>query len=368
MPIADLILELERLREKNIKGSTPSSIFQQIKGIFHIMESIGSSRIEGNNTTVVDYVETAKISPDDQSRQSHFNEDIKEILNIEKAMMFIEDYVAESAIDKRFIRELHSIVVDGLSPNKEGAIIVGGFRETTVAISGSKHQPPEPFLVEELMDELISFINQASAPKFDLLRIALAHHRLVWIHPFENGNGRVVRLFTYALLIKFIFKNKERIINPTAVFCSDRNNYYHYLDKADAGTDEGYIEWSMYMLQGLKVEIEKIENLSDYDFLKNQILYPALSLAENHQHITHHEHAILKLAIREQEIKSGDIKGIINVRNSSQASRYVRSLVDKKMLNAKSEGGRIYEICFLNNILMRSILELLSEKGFLPIH
>lgn len=258
--------------------------------------------------------------------------------------------------------------MDGLSHHKEGAKIAGGFRETKVAISGSTHQPPEPFLIEEMMDELISFINQTSAPKFDLLRIALVHHRLVWIHPFENGNGRVVRLFTYALLIKFIFKNKERIINPTAVFCSDRNNYYHYLDKADKGTDEGYIEWSMYMLQGLKVEIEKIEHLSDYDYLKSQILYPALSLAENHQHITHDEHAILKLAIQAKELKSGDIKGIINARNSSQSSRYIRALVDKKMLKAKSEGGRIYEISFLNNILMKSILIQLGMKGFLPIN
>lgn len=71
------------------------------------------------------------------------------------------------------------------------------------------------------MLELLDFVNKEDSPKYDLLKIAIAHHRFVWIHPFENGNGRVVRLFTYALLLKFIFKSRDRIVNPTAVFCSD---------------------------------------------------------------------------------------------------------------------------------------------------
>jgi Fic family protein len=36
------------------------------------------------------------------------------------------------------------------------------------------------------MDELLEFINREDNPLFDLMKIALAHHRFVWIHPFEN--------------------------------------------------------------------------------------------------------------------------------------------------------------------------------------
>ena len=43
------------------------------------------------------------------------------------------------------------------------------------------------------------------SPKYDLLKVAIAHHRFVWVHPFSNGNGRTVRLFTYAMLVKLGF-------------------------------------------------------------------------------------------------------------------------------------------------------------------
>lgn len=55
------------------------------------------------------------------------------------------------------------------------------------------------------MQELTAFINAADPPKYDLIKVALAHHRFGWIHPFGNGNGRVVRLLTYSLLINYGF-------------------------------------------------------------------------------------------------------------------------------------------------------------------
>jgi hypothetical protein len=42
----------------------------------------------------------------------------------------------------------------------------------------------------------------------DFIKVALSHHRFGWIHPFRNGNGRVVRLLTYLLLIKYGFNVK----------------------------------------------------------------------------------------------------------------------------------------------------------------
>jgi Fic family protein len=34
-----------------------------------------------------------------------------------------------------------------------------------------------------------------------ILAAAAAHHRLLWIHPFLDGNGRVARLMSYAMLL-----------------------------------------------------------------------------------------------------------------------------------------------------------------------
>jgi Fic family protein len=128
------------------------------------------------------------------------------------------------------------------------------------------------------MDELFDFISNEDSPKYDLLRAAIAHHRFVWIHPFGNGNGRTVRLLTYAMLVKTGFNvNIGRILNPTAVFCSNRNDYYNNLSKADSGTEQGVLAWTEYVLKGLKEEIEKIDKLADYSFLRNEILSPAIA-------------------------------------------------------------------------------------------
>ena len=62
-PLTDVVMELEHLRRLALKGDTPSAVFHQLKDIFHTLESLGSARIEGNHTTLADYIES-KIYPD----------------------------------------------------------------------------------------------------------------------------------------------------------------------------------------------------------------------------------------------------------------------------------------------------------------
>ncbi|MCM1034924.1 MAG: Fic family protein [Prevotella sp.] len=363
MPITDMILELEKLRYKVLSGTTHPIVFQQIKAIFQMLESIGSSRIEGNNTTIMDYIETTKI----QNSEIHsWHEDIQEIENIERATQYIEDNIGNMPITMMFIRELHLLTVQKLSYQREGAVHKGEFRRGNVRIGGSKHTPPDYTQVESLMQELIDFVNTQTPPKFDLLKIAIAHHRFVWIHPFENGNGRVVRLFTYALLLKFVFKSRDRIINPTAVFCSNREKYYNYLSEADKGTDEGLIAWASYMLQGLKDEIEKIDHLTDYNFLQKEILLPTLQDALRHQYITQTEFEVLKRTIEVQVMQSSDLLNPLGNLGNPERSRIIRSLLNKQMLFPIQPNARKYVISFSNNYLLRSMLAMLDRAGFLP--
>lgn len=367
MPITDLIMNLEKMRYKIIESDTHPLVFRQVRQIFHTLESIGSSRIEGNNTTIMDYVESTKINQSDAVPTPA--EDITEILNIEKAMNYIEDNINDIPISLHFIRELHCLTVKGLSYRKEGALHPGSFREHNVSISGSSHTPPDYTQVVPLMQELLNFVTREDSPKYDLLKIAIAHHRFVWIHPFENGNGRVVRLFTYALLLKFVFKSHDRIINPTAVFCSNRNAYYRYLSSADTGTDDGLIEWSEYMLEGLCSEIEKIDKLADYNYLKTNILLPALSHSKENAYITPAEFSVLKNTITkpDQILQSSDIRNLFPGSSSSERSRIIRTLLNKGMLLPTHDKARRYVIAFSNSYLLRSILKMLDANGFFPI-
>jgi Fic family protein len=175
-------------------------------------------------------------------------------------------------------------------------------------ISKSDHKPPEHIQVQSYMDEFIGFINQAEADKYDLLKTAIAHHKFTWIHPFGNGNERVVRLLTYALMIKYGFNVKDgKIINPIAVFCNDRDKYYEHLSEADLGTDESLLNWCDYVLSGILEEVTKVNKLLDFSFLYKNILLPTISLGAERGYINKEEAKVLNIGISKQSFKASEL-------------------------------------------------------------
>ncbi|MGB4076792.1 MAG: Fic family protein [Minisyncoccia bacterium] len=366
--LAATIVELEKLRVKQLGGPVPPYVFFQLKNIFQMMESLGSARIEGNHTTLAEFVE--KII--DQVPKDTKEESLREIFNIEKAIKFIEDNVQEKGeITRAHISELHKIIVDGLTPPKggEGSHYPGELRPVNVDIQGSFHTPPDKVKVPEYFEELINFVNASTEPHNDLLVTALSHHRMAWIHPFDNGNGRLIRMFTYALLIKQGFKvHNGRILNPTAIFCMDRNEYYAKLSLADTGEKERVLEWCFYVLDGLKKEIEKIDNLLNLKYMTDVILIPALSFALERKLITKRELDILSTVVKSKSmtIKSSDLEAVIGQVSSVQRSRILKRLREKEMLIPLQENGRVYTIGFVNNYLLRGIFHVLEQNGFVP--
>lgn len=357
--ITDLIIELNYLRRQKIIGTTHPIIFKQLKKIFHMLESVGSGRIEGNRTTIVEYIE---YKADNKIKD---NEEIIEISNIENALEFIDENIHYSSINRFFLDELHKIVVRNL--NKEGSKAPGEYRKSNLIINGSKHVPPDFTQVDNYMRELIEFINNDDPTKYDLLKTAIAHHRFVWIHPYDNGNGRTVRLLTYAMLVKqgFNIQSNERIINPTAVFCFDRNRYYDYLSKADENKEDGILEWCHYVLKGLKYEIEKIDNLLDYDYVKNQVLLPSIKFCLDRKLITPKEEKILIVAIKKVVFQNSDLSEIFKDKKISQISREIRNLKNRNLIQNEENSSRKYIINFSNSYLLRGVIKCLEDKGFI---
>lgn len=362
--LADLIIDLDYLRKKPLSGTTYPSTFFQLKKIFHTLESIGSARIEGNRTTIADFIET-KIE-----RKETKDEKIIEIQNMENALAFIDENIGITPINRMFVSELHKQVVKNLTPppDGEGSENPGDFRKKNVRITKSEHLPPDVSQVHSYMDELFIFINKVDSSKYDLLKTALAHHRFAWTHPFDNGNGRTVRLFTYAMLVKQGFNiHIGRIVNPTAIFCNDRDKYYEFLSKADTGTRVNLLNWCEYVLDGLKNEIDKIDKLLDYDYLSKNILLPAISFSLERKLITPQEEKILKIVIKKQIIQAGDLKNIFPGKIPAEISRTIRKLKDKNMLMPEKEKSRKYVLHFANNYLLRGVIEMLDRNDFLPV-
>lgn len=361
-PLVDVVTELEHLRRLRLEGSTPPQVFFQLKHIFHMLESLGSARIEGNHTTLADYVESRlEVEPATPTDQ------LREMANIEKAMDFIEEHFSPGEdVTEHFIRELHSITVYELE--REGDDNPGAWRRGPVKISQSEHLPPDAIQVPHYMEELVAFINRADPSKYDLMKVALAHHRFAWIHPFGNGNGRVVRLLTYTLLIKYGFNVQTggRVLNPTAIFCNDRDRYYAMLGRADTGESTGLETWCTYVLQGMLDELRKVDRLTDTLYLNDRILTPALHYARERQLITQMEEHILLTTARAGVAKASDLQSAMPGMTGQQRTYQIRKLVERGMLMPVREGARQYTVGFSNNYLIRGVIRALSNEGFIP--
>jgi Fic family protein len=361
-PLVDVLTDLEHLRRLEMRGSTPLPVFLQLKKVFHLLESLASARIEGNHTTLADYIETKVTAPVGTPSDT-----LREIENIEAAMRHLEETVQpHEPISEHLIRSLHAVTVEGLE--REGDRTPGAYRNGAVKIAQAEHQPPDAIQVPAYMQELVDFVNRADAPKYDLMKVALAHHRFAWIHPFGNGNGRLVRLLTYALLVKYGFRVSAmgRLLNPAAVFCSDRNHYYSMLAEADKGTDTALEAWCTYVLTGVRDELRKVDQLADYRHLQSRVLMPALAFARQRQLVTAQEEAVLAATIKAGAVKAGDLAAAMPGLNATQRTYQVKKLVDSGMLRPVKPGARQYSIGFANNALLRGVIRALTDQGFIP--
>jgi Fic family protein len=368
-PLTDLILELDHQRTYILGGTTPPALFFQLKQLFHLLETLGSARIEGNRTTIAELVDRKL---DDTSE----DEKLHEIHNIDNALLFVEEAWSRDPenfrIDHGLIRELHRLTTTGLSLSGEGDSCPGLYRTAPVRIAKSAHVPPDAADVHSFMDSLLGFLNNPDPPKYDLLKIALAHHSFTWIHPFSNGNGRTVRLFTYALLLKTGFRvggprPATRLLNPTAVFCSDRDKYYDMLSRADTGTDEGLLAWCSYVLSGLKTELDKVAKLLDYDWLKKNVLAPAIVELHQKNGLSNHERSILLFTLDKVVIRNQDIRPALNSMSMVQTSRILGELRKRQLLVPVSGAERSYELGIAQSPLLRTVLRQLDRQGFLPL-
>lgn len=358
------VIRLERERANLNRGTTPHEIFLQLKDLFQLLTSIMSARIEGNRTSLLDAVSGAARLRD-SSAPIELNDGVEEILNIQRAVDFIDEKVESLPIDHLFIRDLHRIVVSGLS--REGDRTPGAYRLGEVSIGRSNHRPPWPADVPDCMSSLIAFIGEGAEPQMQLLQTAIAHHRFLWIHPFGNGNGRTARLLTYAMLVKqgYTSATDYRAVNPTAVFGSDRQGYYDNLEAADSLSNDGMVAWCTYVLSGLNTDLKKVGRLTDKDFVTEELLIPAVERLRAAGGVTSREAAALGIAARKTIVKAGDLEQAFPGSPSTR-SQAIRRLTDRALLGATAPGARTYQLIFAPNELTVHLVNRLNFAGLLP--
>jgi Fic family protein len=352
------LFEIERLRADIGTGTTPYDTFVELHRLFDVVMSVVSARIEGNHTTVYDAIE--QVGSGVAAQEDHF----REISNIAETARFIDRIDPAEPLSHSFVRELHRRTVEDLQ--REGDPHPGAYREVDVAITGSAHIPPSCVTVHAEMTSLLDFTNTPRPLHEQMLQIAIAHHRFVWIHPFQNGNGRVSRLFTYAMLRKTIFATRGySALNPTAVFGNQREAYIAALERADDLNDDGTIAWAEFFVRGIRNDVARLVELQQHDFVVAELVGPALESLLRDGLISPQERDALRLTLERGVVKAGDLEPTLPG-TASARSRAMRSLLDRRLLQQAEEGPRFYRLSLSRGPLAPRLIRRLDSLGYLP--
>lgn len=185
--------------------------------------------------------------------------DIQEIINYRKVIELIDEE-ANKKIDKiteLLVKKLHKIITQKILTPEQ----MGEYRNKQVIIRNSStgevtFRPPPPLEVSFQMREFTYWLNKDDRDTLHpVLKAGIAHHELVRIHPFIDGNGRVARLLATLILLLGGY-DIRRFFSLEEYYDKDAVTYYHNLQKASAGDLTSWLEYFTY---GASIEFEKIK-------------------------------------------------------------------------------------------------------------
>ena len=151
-----------------------------------------------------------------------------------EAIDFIKNIAQKKEpISERVLLDIHAIVLHSIDKDNAGKC-----RRVPVIISGSKHIPPQPYLLQPKMDELFQWYEANKDSMHPVVLAAQMHEKLVSVHPFIDGNGRTARLLMNLILMQHGY--------PIANIKGDnetRRRYYETLEEASSGDNSAFVEF-----------------------------------------------------------------------------------------------------------------------------
>ncbi|MEA1957192.1 MAG: Fic family protein [Euryarchaeota archaeon] len=220
---SDLLEKIQRKKEHlDAHSPLPESAVRKLRDELRLLHTYHSNAIEGNTLTLQEtkLVLEEGITIGGKSVREHL-----EATNLAEAYDLIEAIAKEKReIDHTTIQRIHEVVVRGIK------VDAGKYRVNNVRITGATKTPPDFSKVTRMIDDLIVFLNLQDKEKKEhpVKTAAFMHHKLVEIHPFTDGNGRVARLLTNLFLVKEGYP-------PIVLRKEERGKYYRFLRLADGG-------------------------------------------------------------------------------------------------------------------------------------
>ena len=345
--INDLIVELAA-KAAGFRRSLPEAMLSSLADLVRAMNCYYSNLIEGHDTHPVD-IERAlqkEYSSDTQKR----NLQLEARAHIKVQAWIDRGGLSGRALTIKGIREIHRrfcellpdelLWVEDLDSGERIHIIPGMLREWDVRVGS--HIPVSPVALPSFLQRFEQVYSGLSRSQ-TIAMAAAAHHRLLWIHPFIDGNGRVTRLMSHAIFLETLdtggvwsiarglARNVGKYKTLLAHCDLSRRNA---LDGRGNLSEEALVEFTLFFLKICLDQIEFMENLVQPDRLRHRMLSWAAEEVAMGSLLPKSE-LILEALLYRGLLPRGEVQNLLGV-GERQARRVVSSLTKQKVLNSTS--------------------------------
>ncbi len=347
--LTNLALELAQ-KSSGFRRSLPESLLVSLADLVRAMNCYYSNLIEGHDTHPVDIERALKNDYSKDARKRDLQLEAKAHITVQKWIdgggLMGREVTSEGIreVHRRFCEELPDdlLWVEDPTTKERVRAIPGKLRRKDVQVGA--HIAVSPGAVPRFLKRFAEVYGAISKAE-SILSTAAAHHRLVWIHPFVDGNGRVARLMSHAMLLntldtgavwsvaRGLARNVDAYKGHLAACDAPRRND---LDGRGNLSEEALARFTDFFLRTCIDQVTFMEGLMQPDGLRARILLWAEEEIRLNA-LPPKSDNILEAVLYRGELPRADAAGAVGT-GERQARRIVSALMERGVLTA--DGAR----------------------------
>lgn len=367
--ISDLSVEIFK-KSGELRASLPSVVVRgEVAKLVRGMNSYYSNLIEGHKTLPRDIERALREDfSDDEDDQRNQRLSVAHVRTEEAMGALLSRNPGTDVYGVEFIcwlhREFYSHISeeDWFTTSHQGVrhpLEPGVVRDHNVDVG--RHTPPDHLSVGDFLQRYGSFYSSAAIPATErLVAVAAAHHRLAWIHPFGDGNGRVARLQSQAAMIQAGLDG-EGLWTLSRGLARARQAYFAGLQAADRKresdldgrgnlSDKALSGFCQFFLGQTLDQIEfMIGLISPFSLVDRIEAYLRFTRGDLDAKLREHMVRLLKALCLEGEIPRGAVSEILGLKGTA-ARDVTRKALEQGLVGSPSPKG-VLRIAFPNKVV-----------------
>lgn len=286
-PALEALLEKASLlttRARELLALSRSPVRSALAPLLRSMNAYYSNKIEGQHTTPTS-IEHA-LRNEWSSDQNDYKKQLIAVAHVGAELLLDDEWrtlPAHELFDPQKIKRIHQLLFEGvpeaLRLTDEGVPIDPGvIRDKQLQVGG--HVAPPVDLMQCMMQEWAVSYQQVKGVEHQTIATACSHHRLAWVHPFIDGNGRVCRLHSHLMLQAVGLT--DGLWSPSRGFARTQGEYYRRLAAADRKrhndldgrgglSEEELVKFVHYFLDCCLDQVDYMLRMMDYEGFRTRL-------------------------------------------------------------------------------------------------